>query len=409
MDISIGDTLPSLRPVNRRAIEAALVAFAVGLAFFVDLAGRESDGLALVVWSSLVIGLLTGMSGKLHRYISVLLAVVVLAFMQPIVATMVESREPSALTQVLSSLVATLALSRAIREIELGGRIFSANILPASVLWALAATSALIAANADAYEWTALALLAISGAMCITLVPLDRETVDEGVVSAGASHVVWTAGLVLGAMLLIAGMVAGPPVGWQFVGIASVGVLALLEIGRESSATLATVLVSFQAVAGESLVDGLTGLANRRALDVRLGEEIARAVRFAHPLSLLMIDIDDFKRVNDQYGHAIGDEVLRVTAGTIAASVRSIDVAARYGGEEFAVILPETAIVGASVVAERIRAANQSTGTQFGTTVSIGVAELEPGDLTGSNVLAAADAALYRAKRQGKDRVELAS
>ncbi len=105
----------------------------------------------------------------------------------------------------------------------------------------------------------------------------------------------------------------------------------------------------------ESRVDALTGLANRRAFDERLDEEVARAIRYGHPLSLLMVDIDNFKLVNDRFGHTAGDEALKALAAIIDRSIRTIDIVARFGGEEFVVILPETPIEGAAVVAERVR------------------------------------------------------
>jgi diguanylate cyclase (GGDEF)-like protein len=118
-----------------------------------------------------------------------------------------------------------------------------------------------------------------------------------------------------------------------------------------------------------------------------------------------MIDIDDFKLLNDRFGHAEGDRALRNLAVSITRSIRSIDAAGRYGGEEFLVVLPETDLDGAAVVAERIRSAIESSGKLL---VSIGVAELEPANGSISALIVAADAALYAAKRGGKNRVELA-
>lgn len=170
----------------------------------------------------------------------------------------------------------------------------------------------------------------------------------------------------------------------------------------------------------EATTDGLTGLANQRCFWERLQEEVTRAKRYVKPLSLLMIDLDDFKRVNDEHGHLAGDQILREVAKILRARVRfGIDVPARYGGEEFAVILPATAssagerdsVGDAGAVAERIRASigrlvvAGDPGSVCGTTVSIGVATLPRDAADAQDLVAKADRALYRAKDLGKDRV----
>lgn len=167
-----------------------------------------------------------------------------------------------------------------------------------------------------------------------------------------------------------------------------------------------------------AVTDGLTGIANRRRFDELLAHEVRRASRYARPLALMMIDVDRFKRVNDRYGHASGDRVLRALAGLLAADVRETDTLARYGGEEFAVLLPETRVVAAIQVAEKLRAAVAATLTAgdppLPITVSVGVAAVEhagrardDADVTArcAALLAAADRALYAAKRAGRDRV----
>jgi len=165
--------------------------------------------------------------------------------------------------------------------------------------------------------------------------------------------------------------------------------------------------------------DVLTGWHNRRYLTVRLGEELARARRDQHRLVCLMLDIDHFKRVNDTWGHAAGDAVLRELAQRIEAQVRASDVAARYGGEEFVVLLPATDESSGTRLAERIRAAVSNApvelpgGKSVTVTASIGIAGVQPaaeeGDLKtlGESLIARADVALYRAKRAGRDRVEV--
>lgn len=157
--------------------------------------------------------------------------------------------------------------------------------------------------------------------------------------------------------------------------------------------------------------DGLTGLYNRRELEKRLHEETQRARRYTHPLSVMMLDIDHFKNVNDQYGHQAGDEVLITVTDLIQLHMRPVDVVCRYGGEELAVILPETDEEGARTVAERVRAtvADSITTTPQGdmvhVTVSIGIATFPRDGDTASSLIHAADTALYVAKQEGRNLV----
>jgi diguanylate cyclase (GGDEF)-like protein len=161
--------------------------------------------------------------------------------------------------------------------------------------------------------------------------------------------------------------------------------------------------------------DALTGLYNRRHLDERLTSELAAAQRHGRALSLLLVDIDHFKQVNDAHGHLAGDEALKMVAFVLRGAVRKEDVLARFGGEEFCVIARETPIEGARALAERIRAAVERSqfaweGRPLGVTVSIGVtvsvgaATFEPGQ-SERELLSAADRALYDAKQQGRNRV----
>jgi two-component system, cell cycle response regulator len=162
-----------------------------------------------------------------------------------------------------------------------------------------------------------------------------------------------------------------------------------------------------------ALTDALTQLANRRAFETRLAYEIERSRRYHEPLSLLILDLDHFKRVNDTYGHAAGDAVLQSIAATIEHSIRKVDQAARYGGEEIAIIAPMTNAAGARVLAERLCGKIAETPVTISTpegarsvavTVSIGVAALAP-DQAHEQLFAAADRALYRAKQTGRNRV----
>jgi diguanylate cyclase (GGDEF)-like protein len=158
-----------------------------------------------------------------------------------------------------------------------------------------------------------------------------------------------------------------------------------------------------------SITDGLTGLRNDRYFQQAIGRETDRAVRFGRPLGLLMLDLDEFKAVNDTHGHQVGDAVLTEVADRVRAEVREVDVVARYGGEEFAVILPETDRAGAEHIAgricERVRARPMhAAGREVRLTVSIGVALLPDDGSTPSSLVRAADLALYAAKAEGRDR-----
>jgi len=160
----------------------------------------------------------------------------------------------------------------------------------------------------------------------------------------------------------------------------------------------------------QALVDGLTGLANRRQADKVLVSELARAQRLGGPVGLILADVDDFKTVNDRFGHPTGDMVLRDLAASLRETVREIDIAARWGGEEFAVILPGTDLEGAAQVAERLRVALSereilsTDGVPLHVTASFGAAASNS-TTTVVQLIEAADEALYRAKRAGKDRV----
>ena len=158
--------------------------------------------------------------------------------------------------------------------------------------------------------------------------------------------------------------------------------------------------------------DALTGLANRRGFDQAMAMEVERSSRFKTPLTLCIMDLDNFKAVNDIYGHPCGDDVLKAVASILLTEMRMIDTAARIGGEEFALLLPGTGQARALKLLERVQAVIQDTriicgDTQFTMTMSMGVASYR-GKLTPDPVklLAEADKALYRAKRAGKNRIE---
>ena len=160
-----------------------------------------------------------------------------------------------------------------------------------------------------------------------------------------------------------------------------------------------------------SITDGLTGLWNRRLFDLRLNEELQRAIRFQEPFGLILVDLDHFKTVNDRFGHQAGDAVLVEVARRLTDATREVDVVTRFGGEEFALILPKTSVAGTMRLAAKVRevVAEQpfvAGDESIPVTVSVGAACYPEHGLSGAELIAAADAALYRAKANGRDRVE---
>jgi diguanylate cyclase (GGDEF)-like protein len=157
--------------------------------------------------------------------------------------------------------------------------------------------------------------------------------------------------------------------------------------------------------------DQLTGVASRGALQRQLHAELVRARRFQRPFSVVMVDVDHFKRVNDAHGHPAGDQALQAVARRLSGALRTVDTVARYGGEEFALVLPETAGPGARTLAERLREAvaagpiEVSAGVSLPITVSVGVASFPSDAEDDTALLAAADRALYAAKAWGRNRV----
>ena len=155
--------------------------------------------------------------------------------------------------------------------------------------------------------------------------------------------------------------------------------------------------------------DILTGLYRREFLEELVQQEFYRSKRYGYHFSILMIDIDNFKQINDKYGHLFGDKVLRTVAGIIRKNLRKSDIAVRYGGEEFLVVLPHTDLRRAAVVAERIRKAIEETKIdKVQVTVSIGVADNSLVE-NFKDLIQKADSALYKAKRTGKNKVVICS
>lgn len=168
----------------------------------------------------------------------------------------------------------------------------------------------------------------------------------------------------------------------------------------------------YHAAIGEAMTDRLTGVGSRAYFDQRLSEQFDHARRYRHPLTLVMMDVDHFKALNDTYGHPAGDQVLAGIGALLRGSVRLSDVAARYGGEEFGLILPFTDAEGAWILADRLRQSVQEWSLILSegivsVTASFGLAELQ-GGMTVASLVEAADRALYRAKHEGRNQVRVA-
>jgi len=164
--------------------------------------------------------------------------------------------------------------------------------------------------------------------------------------------------------------------------------------------------------------DQLTGVMNRRALDEALGHEMLRAIREGSPISVIMIDVDHFKKYNDTYGHQQGDEALRTVTSVVQKNTRAVDFVARYGGEEFIIVMPELGVTEAVKVAERIRKAVEKAEVKAvkkdlppgyeHVTISLGVSGADRWEKDGFEITHRADVALYEAKRSGRNKVYVA-
>ena len=234
-----------------------------------------------------------------------------------------------------------------------------------------------------------------------TTVALTAASLSAGTVAA--------AGLALGG-----GLRAAAPLGLGVSLVAaSIGLVVTLRMVAGTTGRLAHLAAQYEAAHRDARTDPLTGLWNRRHFDERLAAAVASALRYAEPFSVAIFDLDDFKAVNDRYGHRAGDIALQHIAGLLRAGTRESDVACRWGGEEFAVLFERTRPADAERVADRVARAMRATaidlgGTDIRVTVSAGVSCFPSDGNDGSAVLEAADDALRRAKSLGKDRVERA-
>ena len=196
-----------------------------------------------------------------------------------------------------------------------------------------------------------------------------------------------------------------------YLRVAEAGLLALVALMLLTLVLARPLLRAFrwtEEQASEARIDALTGLANRRALEETLSAEISRAERFAHELAVVLLDLDRFKEINDSFGHAAGDVMLREVSHLLTSLARQGDTVARWGGEEFVVVLPETDPPGAQRFAERLRRTIEAHEVgEMKTSASCGVATMLPEDSV-EELLGAADRALYQAKSSGRNRTETA-
>ena len=246
----------------------------------------------------------------------------------------------------------------------------------------------------------------------------DRAVIDNGRITLGSSQFVAgsaSLGVAHASVLAVEPMAAVDAQGASYRRTLLLAALITLALAAGLATKLGRPLARrFGELSREASSDALTGLANRRAFDARLEEEIERAARLRTHLALVLIDVDDFKQVNDVHGHQTGDEVLRAISQALGAVTRELDLPARIGGEEFALLLPGTALEDARTVAEHVRVAvsqcsvTTASGEELHVSASFGASEF-PMCRTIDALVATADGALYEAKRGGKNCVVAAT
>jgi diguanylate cyclase (GGDEF)-like protein len=241
--------------------------------------------------------------------------------------------------------------------------------------WALAALAAIATFMVVHYGVLALMLRLARGVSVRDTVRVDCVLIDAGLVSLGAvAAALWEVNQALVALTLL-------PLALAY---RSLAILGLIEATR---------------------VEPKTGLYNMRHFNAVLAQELERAKRFGRPLAVLMIDVDHLRAVNTAHGHLAGDRVLKDVADALGRATREYDIAARFGGDEFCVLLPETELDGALIVAERIRSLVESMAGEPRITVSVGVAAQQGGEQTPEDLIGLADRAAYRAKFSGRNSV----
>ncbi len=231
------------------------------------------------------------------------------------------------------------------------------------------------------------------------------------VVTGGLKKRLWTIIVLVAAYLVYISLGDLIPQYWKWIGFRSL---------ERSILTLGFVVILLIALSGLALSDklsslaikdGLTGLNNQSYIKARLQEEIYRSERYKYPLSLMLIDFDDFKAVNDHHGHIVGDRVLKATGELLEDMIRSSDICGRYGGEEFLILMPQTACLDAAAAAERLRKDIALYPFRTGDdkachlTVSVGVYSAPFYSQNIEEIINLTDAALYRAKQEGKNKV----
>lgn len=347
-------------------------------------------------WALLLFALVAGLRGRPAWALPAAGATILPAI--AVGARITAAAPPETLWSFLAAASATLCMARAV-EATIDGTSWAGALLfgGAAAVAVGASIDPSPSATPIAFSLIAASMLLASETQVHAVPSIDPDaTIAFGIVVA----------IAVGSAATVVMRDVPNPIGAAAVGVIVTGTIGTGWLGWQSTRTFARQGERLATFSRFASVDELTGLANRREMQRRIEVELARARRYGHDLSLLMIDIDDFKNVNDRLGHRAGDQALRETADAIRSSIRSIDLAARYGGEEFLVVLPETGAHGAAVVAERIRRSTQN-GT-FGSTVSIGVSAWSPADSDSAAWIERADGALLRAKRQGKNRVVVA-
>jgi diguanylate cyclase (GGDEF)-like protein len=259
-----------------------------------------------------------------------------------------------------------------------------------------------------------------AGATIASTIPQPSKNLDvdqtADVTAGGESYRAHATTLDAGDGLTL--VMLGPPKSGGFLGVGPpvLAILVLvLMLGVALAWTLARTLTRLhRRVAEQAVTDPLTGLANRRYMAETLEREVSRARRFRHPISLIIVDVDDFKQINDREGHMQGDIVLEAVADAVREGTRSIDLPARYGGDELAVILVETEREGALILGERLADRMRGTkvplrdGGSMGVNISLGVATIPDSADDVDSLVDAADRALLRAKRAGKNQIRAA-
>ena len=305
------------------------------------------------------------------------------------------------------AVMALLGLARSFTATRKDSPVLDTALLAGMSIAPLAGIVALVDARWPLVLLGAVSVVAIALVFAAGIIRVRAGTPAARLFLAGTSLLVLTAcvanPLVTGLLGIAsaAGIIAKAGIALHFIFYSG----ALAE--RISSMNVERILLVEMAT-----VDEKTGLSNFRHFDTMLRQEVKRALRYRRPLSLLMIDVDDFKRINDEYGHPAGDEVLLAAGRAMRAKCRDVDIVARFGGDEFAVVLPETTLVAGIEAAEKLRRTIEEMtvaweGAALRLTVSVGIASLPLQAQDRDGLIEAADQALYIAKESGRNQVRV--